>query len=130
MKKCRSKKRHRLSKVCEAFYQRPFPYFYPPQIKEKRISIRKDLKVRKVKDVLIHGQIKDCITHEGISGMIVKAFYEDDLGELKGICHTFSGCKGYYMLNIPPKFEGKILTIMAAKTNCSKEPIPCECPEE
>ena len=62
-----------------------------------------------MKDVLIHGQIKDCITHEGISGMIVKAFYEDDLGELKGICHTFSGCKGYYMLNIPLNLKAKFL---------------------
>lgn len=130
MRKCKPKKRCHLSKICAAFYRKPFPCFYPPQLEGEKNVIRRDLKVRKVKDVLIHGRVKDCVTLEGISGMIVKAFYKDDSGELIGICHTFSGCEGYYMLNIPPKFEGKTLTIMAAKTNCSKELTPCECPEE
>lgn len=130
MKKCKFKKKRYSSKICEKFYQLPFPYFYPPQLGEKRIIIRKDLKVRKVKDALIHGQIKDCVTHEGIPGAIVKAFYKNDSGELTGICHTFSGCEGYYMLRIPPQFEGKTITVMAVKTNCPEEPIPCECPEK
>lgn len=130
MKKCKFKKGHYPSELCKIFYRKPFPCFYPPQMGEKKIIIRKDLKVREVKDVLIHGRIKDCITHEGISGAIVKAFYRDCLGELTGICHTFSGCEGYYMLRIPPKFGGKIITVMAVKTNCPEGPIPCECPKE
>lgn len=127
MKKYKSKKGHYPSMICEKFHRIPFPYFYPPQIDEKRIVIRVDLKVKRVKDVVIHGQIKDCDTHEGISGAIVKAFYKNDSEELIGICHTFSGCEGYYMMRIPPEFEGKTLTIMAVKTNCPGEPIPCEC---
>ncbi len=127
VKKYKSKKGHYPSMICEKFYRMPFPCFCPPQIGERRIVIRVDLKVKKVNDVVIHGQIKDCDTHEGISGAIVKAFYKNDSEELVGICHTFSGCEGYYMFRIPPEFKGKTLTIMAVKTNCPEELIPCEC---
>lgn len=130
MKKYKFKRGHYPSELCRAFYKKPFPFFYPPQLNEKRIVICKNLKVRNVDDVLIHGQIKDCITREGISGAIVKAFYKDKSGKMAGICHTFSGCEGYYMLRIPPKFGGKIITVMAVKTNCPEEPIPCECPKK
>ncbi|NLL81064.1 MAG: hypothetical protein GX231_02005, partial [Tissierellia bacterium] len=68
-------------------------------------QIRLDLGVRSVEDVVIVGRITDCETNEPIVGAIVKVFHKNDEGDLIDLCHTFSGYKGYYMLNLPKEFE-------------------------
>ncbi|MDR5658410.1 hypothetical protein RH915_02800 [Serpentinicella sp. ANB-PHB4] len=114
--------------LCEKFHDAPFPDFYPPQQPErKRILIRKDIKVRKINDVIVYGHIKQCYTKKQVEGAIIKAFYKDKQGILRDICHTYSGCDGYYMLRIPPKFEGETITMMVSKDNCTDSPESCEC---
>ena len=102
--------------ICEEFYNRPFPQFYPPQYKEGIIWFRKDIKVRKVNDAIVHGKIYRQNNQEPVQRAIIAAFYMDDeTGNLKNICHTYSDINGYYMLNIPPQFEGKTIILMASK---------------
>jgi len=113
--------------ICKEFYDKEFPDFYPPQLRCKKKWIRKDIKVRKVNDVIIYGQIKNCVSDEPIKGAIIKAFYTDAKGNLMDICHTFSGCSGYYMLRLPEGFKAETITIMASKNNCTDLPTPCEC---
>jgi len=88
-------------------------------------QIRLDLGVRSVEDVVIVGRITDCETNEPIVGAIVKVFHKNDEGDLIDLCHTFSGYKGYYMLNLPKEFEGKTITVMAACSNCLSSLEPC-----
>ena len=92
-------------------------------------QVRLDLGVRSVEDVVIVGRITDCETNEPIVGAIVKLFVPIP-GGLDDICHTFSGCDGFYMLRVPAEFEGDTVTIMATCSNCAGELEPCECPEE
>ncbi len=96
----------------------------PEEFDQDQLSL--NLGVASVADVIIHGQITDCETEEPIIGAIIKAF--DEIGE--GICHTFSGCDGFYMLRISTEFAGQTITIAATCTNCPEPLEPCECPEE
>jgi hypothetical protein len=61
-------------------------------------------------------------------GVIVKVLYTNEEGEMIDLCHTFSGCDGYYMLRIPKELEGKTVTIMSTCSNCPTTLEPCECP--
>ena len=97
--------------ICDEFYKKPFPQFYPPQYKKGIIWIRKDIGVRRIDDVIIHGQIYKNGKEEFIEGAIVEAFYTDEEGEFEYINHTYSNKDGYYMLNIPSRFEGKIINL-------------------
>lgn len=115
--------------LCELFFCVPFPDFYPPQLPHGRICFIEDLPVKKIKDAIIFGRITDCETTEPIVGAIVKVFYTNDEGELIDLCHTFSGCNGYYMLRIPEEFEGETVTIMAVCSNCPNTLEPCACQE-
>ncbi len=122
IKKCSFRKKHGLSGACEIFYKLPFPCFYPPQLEKRKIIICKNLKVKKVEDIIVYGQITDCDSGEPIVGAIVKAFEEDGTG----ISHTFSGCDGLYMLRIPFALAGETITITGALTNL-EQLEPCEC---
>lgn len=114
--------------ICETFHDKELPDFYPPQLPhDKKKYIRKDIRVKKVNDVIIYGQIKKCNSQEPIEGAIVKIFYTDYEGNLNDICHTFSGCNGYYMLRLPPNYEGEVITIMATRESCLDLPEPCQC---
>lgn len=116
------------AELCEIFFYRPFPPFYPPQLPGSKVIIIEDLPVRKVSDVIIVGRITDCQTGEPIQGAIVKVFYTEE-GEAIDLCHTFSGCNGYYMLRIPDEYQGRTMTIMSTCSNCPDTLEPCECPE-
>lgn len=94
----------------------------PEEFEQDQFTL--DIGVRSVADVIIHGQITDCDSEEPIIGAIVKVF--DCKGE--GVCHTFSGCDGLYMLRIPAELAGQSVTIAATCTNCPCPPEPCECP--
>lgn len=67
-------------------------------------------------------------TGDPVVGAVVKAFDENGAG----ICHTFSGCNGLYMLRIPAEFgyEGQTVTIAASCSNCPDTPTPCQCPPQ
>lgn len=82
-----------------------------------------NLGVRTVSDVVIHGRITDCDTGNPIVGAVVKVFDENN----NGICHTFSGCNGLYMLRLPPALAGQAVTIAASCSNCPDTPEPCSC---
>ena len=101
--------------IYNEFYKKPFPEFYPPQYKKGRIWIRKDIKVRKINDVIIYGQIYRNNKQEPVQRATIMAFYTDEVGNLKIICHTYSNTNGYYILNIPPQFEGETITVMVSK---------------
>ncbi|MDR5658409.1 hypothetical protein RH915_02795 [Serpentinicella sp. ANB-PHB4] len=106
---------------------------------------RLDLGVTEVEDVIVLGQITECETGEPIVGAIVKYFFTNPFtGELEDVCHTFSGCDGYYMIRIPPTVEvfnpeteefedfnlaNQTITIMAVGSDCPDTLEPCECPE-
>ena len=105
--------------ICDEFYKKPFPQFYPPQYKKGYIWIRKDIGVRKIDDVIIHGQIYKNGKNGFVEGAIVEVYYIDEEGATEYIGHTYSNKDGYYMLNIPPKFEGKVITIMVSKGSIS-----------
>jgi hypothetical protein len=103
-----------------------------------------DLGVTEVEDVIIHGRITDCETGDPIVGAIVKWFFKNPCtGELEGVCHTFSGCDGQYMLRIPPTIDaydpetdkcegfdlaGETIVIKAVGSDCPEPLEPCECP--
>ncbi|QQY79289.1 hypothetical protein JL105_08845 [Keratinibaculum paraultunense] len=105
--------------ICDEFYKKPFPQFYPPQYKKGYIWIRKDIGVRKIDDVIIHGQIYKNGKNGFVEGAIVEAFCTDEEEKFEYINHTYSNKDGYYMLNIPSKFEGKVITIMVSKGSIS-----------
>lgn len=84
-----------------------------------------DIGVATVADVIVHGRVTFCDSNAPVIGAIVKVF--DCEGE--GVCHTFSGCDGLYMLRIPAELAGQLITIAATCTNCPCPPEPCECPE-
>lgn len=104
--------------ICDEFYKKPFPQFYPPQYKKGYIWIRKDIGVRRIDDVIIHGQIYKNGKDEFVEGAIVIAFYNNE-EEIEYINHTYSNKDGYYMLNIPSRFEGKIINIIVSKGSIS-----------
>ncbi len=85
-----------------------------------------DIGVEAIDDVIVHGRVTFCNSDTPIVGAIVKIF--NNRGE--GVCHTFSGCDGLYMLRIPADLAGQLVTIAATCTNCPCPPAPCECPEE
>lgn len=114
--------------ICELFFCLPYPRFYPPQLPGRKICIIGDLSVKRVEDAIIFGRITDCETGQAVTGATVKIFYTDDEGELMDLCHTFSGCDGYYMMGVPKEFEGKTVTIMSTCNSCSDYLEPCECP--
>lgn len=77
---------------------------------EKRV----DIKVQSISEsFMVYGQITDCAKHDApVAGALVKAF-KCEGGKLQGICHTFSGCNGYYMLHLPGVTAGEKVIIMA-----------------
>ncbi|WP_416198414.1 MAG: hypothetical protein ACFWUA_01505 [Sporanaerobacter sp.] len=86
----------------------------PESFEEQQYKL--NLGVTEIEDAIIHGQITDCESNEPIVAAIVKAFFTNPAtSELEAITHTLSGCDGYYMLHIPPQFEGKTITIMVSK---------------
>jgi hypothetical protein len=91
---------------------------------------RLDIRVSVVNDPIIYGRVFDC---EGcpIIGAIVKAFRCRKFDEPCPLCHTFSGCDGWYMLNIPAEslLPSDRILVKAACTDCPPEPCegaPCE----
>ena len=85
-----------------------------------------NLGVKSVKDIILHGRITECTSGDPVIGAVVKAFGANGAG----ICHTFSGCNGLYMLRIPANagFEGQTITVAAVCSNCPGTPEPCTCP--
>lgn len=86
-----------------------------------------DIAVQSVPESLvIFGQITDCAkNNHPIEGALVKAFKCHDK-KLIGICHTFSGCNGFYMLNIPPVAHNDKIIVMAT-CGCEKVKICASC---
>ena len=114
--------------LCEIFFCLPFPPFYPPQLPGSKIIIIEDLPVKRVRNPIIFGRITDCETGKPIQGAIVKVFYSEE-DEYIDLCHTFSGCNGYYLLRVPEGFEGSTMTIMSTCSNCPDTLESCECAE-
>ncbi|NLM03783.1 MAG: hypothetical protein GX214_02050 [Clostridiales bacterium] len=115
-------------RLCKKFFSLPFPEFYPPQLPCSWFIYAGDLPVKRIRDVIVFGIITDCVGGEPIEGALVKVFCTNDEGQLVDICETISGCKGYYMLNLSEKFEGKTIRIMATCSSCSQTLEPCQCP--
>ena len=100
--------------ICNDFLNRPFPEFYPPQYRKGVIYIRKDIRVRRLDDLIIHGKIYECYTRTPVNNAIICAFYTNDKGGFICVNRTCSNYGGYYMLNIPIQYKGKTITIIAA----------------
>lgn len=90
-------------------------------------QIRVDIGVREIPDAIVYGRITECDTDTEIVGATVALWVVNDDGTETKLCHTFSGCNGFYMLRIPPLFEGATIRITATADNCSEAPEPCEC---
>lgn len=88
-----------------------------------------DIAVQSVKDdLMIYGQITDCAkNNQPVAGALVKAFKKIN-GRLVGICHTFTGCNGYYMLHLPGVKPGEKVVVMA--TCGCMQPCPPPCPPQ
>lgn len=82
--------------------------------------------------LVLWGRITDCDIEDAVVGAIVKAFYVLE-GQEYAICHTFSGCDGYYMMSLPQtvtvydcnnvpmpnvNLVGSTIRIMATKSSC------------
>lgn len=97
-------------------------HFYQGE-EEKQV----DVTIQSVPDCLvIFGQITDCAkNNHPVQGALVKAFTCIDK-KLIGICHTFSGHNGYYMLHLPDcKHQEKI--IVMATCGCMSQKICASC---
>lgn len=82
--------------------------------------------VRSVNDVILHGQITDCVSGVPIVGAVIKII--DANGNW--LCHTFSGCNGFYMLRVPASLAGQTITVAVICSDCPGTPVPCVCPPE
>lgn len=73
-----------------------------------------DIAVQSVEESLvIFGQITDCAkNNQPVVGALVKVFKCVDR-KLVGICHTFTGGNGYYMLNLPKVNPHEKIVVMA-----------------
>ncbi|AFS77724.1 hypothetical protein Curi_c06510 [Gottschalkia acidurici 9a] len=90
-----------------------------------------EIEIRSVNDIVIHGRVVDC-QGDGIEGAVVKIFRRRDNGTLRAIDHTFSGCEGFYMINIPRDGNDPIVVMTSASTcnapeQCSGEQCDLEC---
>lgn len=83
---------------------------FGPDEDEKEV----DVSIQSVEgSLMIYGQITDCAKHNApVPGALVKAF-KCEGHKLIGICHTFSGCNGFYMLNLPGVQKGEKVIVMA-----------------
>lgn len=83
---------------------------FGPHEDEKQV----DVTIQSVPDsFVIYGQITDCSkNNQPVIGALVKVFKCVDK-KLVGICHTFSGCNGYYMLSLPPSTPHDKIIVMA-----------------
>lgn len=86
-----------------------------------------DVTVQSVPESLvIFGQITDCAkNNQPVPGALVKVFKCIDK-KMIGICHTFSGCNGFYMLNLPKTSPHEKFIIMSTYS-CLKKPICASC---
>ncbi|GAB6168292.1 hypothetical protein JCM1393_07520 [Clostridium carnis] len=86
-------------------------------------KINCNIKIKDVEDIIIYGRVLNC-NGSPVQCAIVTAFYEVD-GESKAICHSFTGSRGEYMLNIPYRlYRGKKITVKSVKTNLT---TVCKC---
>jgi hypothetical protein len=102
---------------------------FEPEQDEQQV----DVKIQSVPNSLvIYGQITDCANrNRPVAGAIVKAFKCVN-NKLIGICHTFSGCNGFYMLNVPNDLAREKIVIMATcgcvtASFCASCDNECEC---
>lgn len=102
----------------------------------------RDIKLKYIDDIVIHGVVVDCETGRPIPCALVKVFLVDEdngyYGKrrpCKNRCpgldsdcayHTYTDECGQYLFNIPYEWKGKEIVIKAVKTN--RECI-CECEE-
>lgn len=109
--------------------------------------------VKAIDRIVFWGQVTDCDTGEPIQGALVKAFFvrnpNTPVERVFALCHTFSGCDGYYMISLPQRVNGTdcngvteclnlaatngVVRVMAIGTTCldcldPNELDPCICP--
>jgi len=94
-----------------------------PDVCEAELEV--NIRVREVCDFILFGRILDCDTGVPLVGAIVKAFRCIGDQEVP-IGHTFSGCNGEYLLNIPFDLAGQKVIIKASCASTTP-PVPCEC---
>lgn len=76
--------------------------------------------------LVVFGQVTDCAkNNQPVEGALVKVFKCVDK-RLVGICHTFTGCNGFYMLNLPQVSPHDKILVMATCA-CVKGPICASC---
>jgi len=95
-------------------------------VENKQKNIQACPPVPKVKDFVIFGRITNCETGDPVVGAIVKAFKCCD-GQEVPLSHSFSGCNGRYLLNIPRNLVEPCEKILIMASCTDKPPIPCEC---
>lgn len=95
-------------------------------------DIQVDITERKEKRIIIWGNVCDCCG-QPIAHALIKLFrYERDCkNKLRGICHTFTDCNGYYQFDLPGNSHGKY-RVVASKSSCGSERCQktfdsCEC---
>lgn len=100
---------------CKVAGTAPFP---------EEAEIRVDIPVREVTDLIIFGRITECNTGEPITGAIVKAFVCRGGVEV-GLSHSFSGCNGEYLLNIPLNLINGAKKVMVKASCTDHPPVVC-----
>lgn len=105
------------------------------QVEQTEDEQQVDVTIQSIPDCLvIFGRITDCAKHnKPVTGALVKVFKCVD-NKLIGICHTFSGCNGYYMLHVTNCCPQDKLMVMATcgcvpHNFCASGEASCNCHE-
>lgn len=91
-----------------------------------------DITVQTINSFVVFGQITDCAKkNKPVIGALVKAFRCVDK-KLIPVCHTFTGCNGFYMLNLIDIKPGEKIIVMAtcgclSSHLCIKCHHDCDC---
>lgn len=99
-------------------------------IERSDCEVQADLCLSRRETVVIWGNVTDC-QNNPVDGALVKLLkYADGCsGELQGICHTYTDCKGFYQFDVPRCTEGKY-RVIASKAAMGRERAvrPCATP--
>ena len=103
----------------------------PAEFDQQEINV--NLTPKDVPDLVLYGKVTDCVTGNPLVGAVVKVFVCLE-GTEYVVGHTYSGCEGNYLFNIPPRPTGipsELLpipagsTILVKATCTNNPPTPC-----
>ena len=85
-------------------------------------KIQADITVERVRNVIIWGNVTDCMGTPVPDALVKLMKYTGECGsELKEICRTHTDCNGYYQFDLEYGCEGRYRVLVNACTSCEKE---------